>query len=130
VDVVGPAVQENDHRTVARACFGIADAQHPGIDLLDGPERRARPRLGRRRECQLPLAGCFRGPEDAELGGGKGHGRGATEAAASGVELVGDWNLAHVSASFVRWSILVSRWSCLSAGASPRYSNRSASMGS
>ena len=40
VDVVGPAVQQNDGRTIGRAGFGIADIQATGIDLLEGAKRR------------------------------------------------------------------------------------------
>ena len=34
VDVVGPAVQQDDRRAVGRTVLGIADIQNAGIDLL------------------------------------------------------------------------------------------------
>jgi hypothetical protein len=47
MDVVGPAVQENDHGTIGGAGFGVADIEDGGIDLLQRPERGVRSRLGR-----------------------------------------------------------------------------------
>ena len=35
VDVVGPAVQQDDGRAVGGSEFGVADAQDPGVDLLE-----------------------------------------------------------------------------------------------
>ena len=41
VDVVRPAVQQNDRRTVGRADVDVADVEEAGRDLLDGAERAA-----------------------------------------------------------------------------------------
>jgi hypothetical protein len=43
VDVVGPAVQENDRRTGGGTGFGVADIENAGIDLLQRCERRWSP---------------------------------------------------------------------------------------
>jgi len=39
MDVVRPAVQQNDRRTVGRADVDVADVEEAGRDLLDGAER-------------------------------------------------------------------------------------------
>jgi hypothetical protein len=41
VDVVRPAAQQNDCRTVGRADVDVADVGEAGRDLLDGAERAA-----------------------------------------------------------------------------------------
>ena len=56
VDVVGPAVQENDRRAIGRTGFGIADIEHAGIDLLQRAEGGVRPRLDGRQRASS--AGC------------------------------------------------------------------------
>jgi hypothetical protein len=38
VNVVGPAVQEDDRRTIGGTGFRISDIQKTGIDLLQGSE--------------------------------------------------------------------------------------------
>ena len=43
VDVVWPAVQQNDRRTVGRAHVDVADFEEAGRDLLDGAEGAAQP---------------------------------------------------------------------------------------
>ena len=40
VDVVRPAVQQEDRRPVGRAGVGVADVEDAGVDLPDGPECR------------------------------------------------------------------------------------------
>ena len=40
VNVVGPAVQKNDRRTIGGAGFGIADIEDAGIDLLQRTQRK------------------------------------------------------------------------------------------
>ena len=47
VNVVGPAVQKNDRRTIGGAGFGVSDIQDAGIDLLERGERCVRPPLDR-----------------------------------------------------------------------------------
>src|SRR6266536_1960311 len=44
MDVVGPAVQQHDRRTVGGAGLGVANIQDAGIDLLQGDERCVHPR--------------------------------------------------------------------------------------
>ena len=34
VDIVGPAMQKNDSRTICRAVFGVSNIEEAGIDLL------------------------------------------------------------------------------------------------
>ena len=46
VDVVGPAVQQDDRRTIGGAGFGVADIQDAGVDLLQRAEGRVRHRRG------------------------------------------------------------------------------------
>jgi hypothetical protein len=41
VDVVRPAVQENDRSTIGRADVEVADVEDAGGDLLDGAVRAA-----------------------------------------------------------------------------------------
>ena len=43
VDVVGPAMQQDDRRTVGRPGLGVADVQQAGVDLLQRRERGAGP---------------------------------------------------------------------------------------
>ncbi len=43
VNVIGPAVQQHDRRTIALASFSVADVQDAGIDLFQRTEGRARP---------------------------------------------------------------------------------------
>ena len=50
VNIVGPAVQKNDRRTVGGTGFRVSDIQDAGIDLLERGERRVRTRFD-----------CFRG---------------------------------------------------------------------
>jgi len=38
INVIRPAVQQNDGSTIGRAGFGIADIEHAGIDLLERSE--------------------------------------------------------------------------------------------
>ncbi len=38
VDVVGPAVEQDDGLAVGRACVGVADAQVAGVDLFERGE--------------------------------------------------------------------------------------------
>ena len=38
VNVVRPAMQQDDHRPIVRAQFGVTHVQDTGIDLLDGVE--------------------------------------------------------------------------------------------
>ena len=45
VDVVGPAVQQNDRRAIGGAGFGVTDIQHAGIDLLEWGELYIRARV-------------------------------------------------------------------------------------
>ena len=42
VDVVRPAVQQDDRGTVGRAGVDVADVEEAGVDLADGAERRHR----------------------------------------------------------------------------------------
>ena len=47
VNVVGPAVQQEDCRSIGGAGFRVPDVQHSRVDLLQRAERRARPRQPR-----------------------------------------------------------------------------------
>jgi hypothetical protein len=72
VNIVGPAVQKDDNRTIGGAGLGIADIQDAGIDLLQWTEGRVRPRLYR---GWNHLAGlCVRGTDRDEFGGSKAYG--------------------------------------------------------
>ncbi|MCY1405604.1 hypothetical protein D9M71_208480 [compost metagenome] len=42
VNVVRPAVQQDHHRSVGRAGFGVRHVQQPGVDMLERAERRGR----------------------------------------------------------------------------------------
>ncbi|MNY30027.1 hypothetical protein D3C86_1641080 [compost metagenome] len=44
VNVVRPAVQQDHHRTVCRADFGIGDIQQSGLDVFQRPEGNVTPR--------------------------------------------------------------------------------------
>src|SRR5262245_28079739 len=48
VNVVGPSVQEEDHRPICGAGFGVSDIQNAGIDLLERAEGGVRSWLDRR----------------------------------------------------------------------------------
>jgi hypothetical protein len=48
VDVVGPPVQQDDRRAIARTGFGVPDAQHARVDLFRHAERTLRVRRHRR----------------------------------------------------------------------------------
>ena len=77
-------MQKNDGRAIGGAGLGVADIQGAGVDLLQRGKRRIRARLDRGKLCQFYLAGlCVRRPDQAELGGGNGHGGGAKEPAAA-----------------------------------------------
>ena len=47
VDVVRPAVQQDDRRPVGRAGFRVADVESAGVDLLERGEGCVRPRSNR-----------------------------------------------------------------------------------
>ena len=47
VDVVRPAMQQNDRSAIGRTGFGIADIEDAGIDLLERREGSVRSRLNR-----------------------------------------------------------------------------------
>ena len=80
VDVVGPAVQEDDGGTVGGTGFGIADIENASVDLLQRGKRgmSARPRLARARLCKHGIA-------QDEWGRRQRHGGCAQKAAAVGV---------------------------------------------
>ncbi|MNF99137.1 hypothetical protein D3C84_820240 [compost metagenome] len=42
VNVVRPAVQQNHHRAIGRARFGVRHAEQAGVDMLERAERRGR----------------------------------------------------------------------------------------
>jgi hypothetical protein len=76
-------VEEDYRRTIGGAGFSVSNTQEAGIDLLQRAERCVRPRLN----CGHIWWGRFSGlrfyrTEDAELGGGNGHGRIAQKVAA------------------------------------------------
>ena len=77
VNVVWPTMQENRHRSITRARFGIANVQNPGIDLLQRAERLVRSRFDRRHSCRFDIARlCRRRTDYAELAGRNRHYRG------------------------------------------------------
>ena len=80
VNVVRPAVQENDDRPIGGAGFGVADIQNARIDLLQRTERLICSWLDCRDLCLHPLR-CRR-TDHAELSGGDCHRGGAKEGAA------------------------------------------------
>jgi hypothetical protein len=59
--IVGPAVQEDDRRTIGGAGFHISDIQKAGIDLLQWAKRRVRPGLdlGHRPSARLRFYGAY-----------------------------------------------------------------------
>src|SRR5262245_56072516 len=72
MDVVGPAVQQDDDGAVGRTVLGIAYIEHAGIDLLQRGERRVIRRRGWRRYRGLrlrPAAEDERCCRDTESGG-------------------------------------------------------------
>src|SRR4051812_26928525 len=48
MDIVWPAVQQDDRRAIKRARFGVTYTQYTGIDLFDRAERGIRPWRNRR----------------------------------------------------------------------------------
>ena len=67
VNVVGPAVQKNDRRTIGGAGFSVSDVQDAGIDLLQRSERRVRPRLDRGQLAGRPARLRVRGTDQPKL---------------------------------------------------------------
>ena len=88
VDVVGPAVQEDDRRAVGRTGFGVPDVQHAGVDLLQRAEGGVRARLDRRWKLVLRLRSADAGTPSCAAA--MRHGGGAEEAGGVVVDLVGD----------------------------------------
>ena len=77
VNVVGPAVEKNDHRAVRRAGLRVRNRQEAGIDLLQWTDRGVDPRSNRGdipfRRARARLR-C-RGTQHAQLGGSHGERR-------------------------------------------------------
>src|SRR5690242_8764164 len=59
MNVVGPAVEENDRGTVARSQFGVSDVENAGVDLPERSECAHAWRLARCRGDKAQ-AGCGR----------------------------------------------------------------------
>jgi hypothetical protein len=55
MDVVRPAVQQDDNRAIRRAVLGIADIENAGVDLLERGECRAGSPQARRLNVGLRL---------------------------------------------------------------------------
>jgi hypothetical protein len=85
VNVIGPAVQQNDRRPVGGAGLGVADVEDAGVDLLQRAERGIRSRL----ECgQLWLLRLgMQRADRPELSGGNHQAHGAEEAATMMVDV-------------------------------------------
>src|ERR1700722_6997988 len=54
MNVVGPAVQQNDRRTIGRTGFGVSDVQQPSINVLQWPKRDIYTRLDRWQRSARP----------------------------------------------------------------------------
>ena len=77
VDVIGPAMQQDDHRPVGGAGLGVGHIEHAGVDLLQRREAGGGEWLGRwLRPGGLRPGGC----RPAQLSGGDGQ-RGYAEKA-------------------------------------------------
>ena len=78
-------MQQQDHGAIGRPGFCVADIQEAGIDLLQRGEGRVRPGLD-----WLDLGGLgLRGADQAQLGGGDGHGGDAEQPATLVIDLFG-----------------------------------------
>jgi hypothetical protein len=93
VDVVRPAVQQNDGSAIGRAGFGIADIEDPGIDLLERSERSVRSRLDRRQARRFGLRCC--GADQTKLRDRGAERRDAKETTTVMVDLFGSINFGH-----------------------------------
>src|SRR5262245_31274700 len=84
VNVIRPAVQEEDDGAIGWAGFGIADSEGAGLGLLEGSERgiRSRPDVGQ--VCRRLRAGLRRRSADADQLGGSNAGGRSHEKTASG----------------------------------------------
>ncbi len=84
VNIVGPAVQKHDRRTIGGTSFSVSDIQETGIDLLQQAEGRVRPRLHRGLVCWFcHTCLCIPTSGHAKLCRGKNHGRSPQKAAAT-----------------------------------------------
>src|SRR5262249_6071673 len=80
--VVRPAMQEDRHGSIAGTGFGVPDAEHAGIDLLQRGERGMRPRFDVRHTGGFRVRRlCTRDTDHTELCSGKSS-RGSTNEAA------------------------------------------------
>jgi len=83
LNVVGPAVQKNDRRTIDWSSFSVPDTQDAGIDLLQWIEGRVRLRLHHGQICRFCLTGLrLRATGHTELRGDNGQ-AGLTKKAAA-----------------------------------------------
>src|SRR5690606_21604125 len=89
VDVVGPAMKQNDHRPIGWASLGIADVKEAGIDLLQRFKGSLRDRRDPSRVWRdgTWLGDC--GTGYSELGNGSGGHGGSQETATVRVDGVG-----------------------------------------
>src|SRR5688572_25593963 len=86
MDVVGPAVQQDDGRTVRRADLRIADVEMPGVDL---PQRTEGSAWTRARTCRRGHSLRVGRVADQEFGRCDTHHRRTQEAAAMAVDDLG-----------------------------------------
>lgn len=84
VNVVGPAMQQDHHRAIGRADFGVGHIQQAGFHMLQRAERAVGSCAGSRR-CLRIL--CTGDAEGTELQQRKGQQRRAHQAAGWGVQL-------------------------------------------
>ena len=88
VNVVRPAVEENDRPSPVGARLRVRDVEEAGRDLLERAERRVGSRRDRRDARRLGLAGlCGHGADVAQLDGCDAHRHGADEVTATGPHL-------------------------------------------
>jgi hypothetical protein len=108
VNIVRPAMQQNDGGTVGGAGLGITDIEQAGIDLLQRAERGVRARLDLGQFGRFCLADLrIRRTAQGELGGCEGHRGGAEKAAAVLVDVFGSFDRVHGWPSLAHSSALM-----------------------
>src|SRR5262245_11309336 len=99
MNVVWPAVQENDGRPIGGTGLGVTHIQNAGVDLLQWTKRRICSRLDCRHLCLRSL--CCRRTDHSELSGSDGYRGGAKEAPSILVDFDRELDRIHWVASMI-----------------------------
>src|SRR5215470_12431241 len=104
MNVVRPAVQENDDGPIGETGFGVADVQETGIDLLQRAQRRVRSRFDGGQPFGSSIGRlCCRRTDDPELRGRNRHASGAKKATAMPGDVFRGLDRGHYFVSLARW---------------------------